>query len=395
MKKHQTKKLSGEGMNAADFGRKIGVHPYQINTWIRDKAPVIKYRTVHSGKNHYFFILDKWVDCALPILAPEEVARKARLSPTQLTKYCRRGLLTCRKFGRLWRIVEDERCQSLYQTRLEDYRKKTGKPHGKMAHMYRKLFAKGLAEKNAVGRRVTKTQERKVFPEAYLDIETADNNTQITIVGILKTNGSSVSFQQFTGEHVTKENIEKALLGAKVLYTFCGKTFDLPRLKALLGVDIAPYHSVDLRDVFQKQAHLTLVQLEDYYKVPRWFYIKRVTGKECPGLWANWLKGDYHSLHLLLEKNEADCYGLYRLKKKYQEVKKSKVFGSQTVTRAQEKGQLLHLTVSGYQVECAVNQKQHAKHFVQLVSCENKPIEFHFQSLTPIPYPGGYDEEKC
>ena len=77
--------------------------------------------------------------------------------------------------------------------------------------------------------------------EAYLDIETTGLSpwdSEITVVGIHLCNGDDARFIQLVGKDITVGNIVDALRGVNIIYTYNGKSFDLPFIHSMLGVNI-------------------------------------------------------------------------------------------------------------------------------------------------------------
>ena len=66
--------------------------------------------------------------------------------------------------------------------------------------------------------------------DAYLDIETTGLSAffdYITVVGILRCDGSNNELIQLVGEEVTRGNLITALRDVKTIYTYNGARFDL------------------------------------------------------------------------------------------------------------------------------------------------------------------------
>jgi len=80
------------------------------------------------------------------------------------------------------------------------------------------------------------------YVEAYLDIETTGLSPQyseITVVGIHIYNGDNTEFIQLVGDEVTDINLMEALQGVNVIYTYNGKSFDLPFIHSRVGINLA------------------------------------------------------------------------------------------------------------------------------------------------------------
>ncbi len=80
--------------------------------------------------------------------------------------------------------------------------------------------------------------------EAYLDIETtglSPTYDEITVVGIHLCSETDAKFIQLVGRDVTADNILEALRGVSMIYTYNGKSFDLPFIHSRLDIDLAKY----------------------------------------------------------------------------------------------------------------------------------------------------------
>ena len=78
--------------------------------------------------------------------------------------------------------------------------------------------------------------------EAYLDIETtglSPKYNEITVIGIYLCNGADTQFIQLVGDDISDVSLMKVLEGADVIYTYNGKSFDLPFIHSCLGINLA------------------------------------------------------------------------------------------------------------------------------------------------------------
>src|SRR4030066_171744 len=82
--------------------------------------------------------------------------------------------------------------------------------------------------------------------DAYLDIETTGLSAffdYITVVGILRCDGSNSELIQLVGEEVTRGNLITALRDVRNIYTYNGARFDLRFISNSLGIDLAAQYS--------------------------------------------------------------------------------------------------------------------------------------------------------
>ncbi len=148
----------------------------------------------------------------------------------------------------------------------------------------------------------------RLYPEfkeqcGYLDIE-IDAYGRITVVGISSYFESAFFVR---GANLSRETVQKELQKYKLLATFNGAAFDLPRLKKHFGIDVRVPH-IDLRHCCAR-AGLSggLKEIE-----------KKLNLKRPPHLYGNpvelWqafhASGDREWLDLLLEYNREDIENL-------------------------------------------------------------------------------------
>ena len=150
--------------------------------------------------------------------------------------------------------------------------------------------------------------------EAYLDIETTGLSLfyhDITVIGIYVVTGDDDRLVQLMGEEVTEDNLLKALEGVHTIYTYNGSRFDLPFIRASMGVDLADnYHHYDLMyDCWQHNLYGGLKVVEQQLGIPR--QLKGIGGREAVMLWWRYYNdGDQNALALLLQYNKEDIVNL-------------------------------------------------------------------------------------
>jgi uncharacterized protein len=112
------------------------------------------------------------------------------------------------------------------------------------------------------------------------------------------------------GVNLDKEVLKKELEKYKVMVTFNGGSFDLPRLKKYFG-DIPKLPHVDLRHVCSKVGLVGgLKRIEEQLGITRPTHLK-AQGESVVGLWkAFHASGDREYLNLLVQYNEEDTANL-------------------------------------------------------------------------------------
>ncbi len=77
---------------------------------------------------------------------------------------------------------------------------------------------------------------------AYLDIETTGLSRKaadLTVVGVAVERAGKIAVSQLIGDEITEAAVLETLKGVDEIYTYNGKRFDLPFIKAKLTVDLA------------------------------------------------------------------------------------------------------------------------------------------------------------
>ena len=156
--------------------------------------------------------------------------------------------------------------------------------------------------------------------EAYLDIETTGLSPQyseITVVGIYICNGEHTEFIHLIGKDITADNIVVALRGVSVIYTYNGKSFDLPFIHSCLGVNLADlFHHHDLMyDCWRNKLYGGFKAVERLLGIGR--KMTEVDGYAAIRLWWKYVNDyDQDALATLLEYNKEDVVNLKTLKER-------------------------------------------------------------------------------
>jgi uncharacterized protein YprB with RNaseH-like and TPR domain len=156
--------------------------------------------------------------------------------------------------------------------------------------------------------------------EAYLDIETTGfypAYNEITVVGIYVTNGIEGRVVQLVGKKVSAEAMLQTLQGAGIIYTYNGRRFDLPFIRARHGVNLeSRFSHCDLmHHCWRNNLYGGLKAVERCLGIER--RLRDVNGYEAVKLWWRYIDyGDQLALRKLLEYNQEDIVNLKTLKEK-------------------------------------------------------------------------------
>ncbi len=156
--------------------------------------------------------------------------------------------------------------------------------------------------------------------EAYLDIETtglSPTYDEITVVGIHLCGETDAKFIQLVRRDVTADNILEALRGVSVIYTYNGKSFDLPFIHSRVGINLAELftHHDLMYDCWRNNLYGGFKVVERRLGIDR--KLTEVNGYEAVKLW--WRYVDYFdldALSTLLEYNKEDVVNLKTLKER-------------------------------------------------------------------------------
>ena len=155
---------------------------------------------------------------------------------------------------------------------------------------------------------------------AYLDIETTGLSRQfadLTVIGIALVKGQVCCIEQLVGQDISAEKLLPLLEGVDEIYTYNGSRFDLPFIKAKLGLDLkSQFKHTDLMyHCWQKDLKGGLKAVENSLGIHR--RLKGVDGRIAVWLWWEYVNNhDERALKTLLEYNGEDVLNLQLLRKK-------------------------------------------------------------------------------
>ncbi len=142
----------------------------------------------------------------------------------------------------------------------------------------------------------------------FLDIET-DYHGNITVIGLSDGNDMRTMVQ---GINLDKQLLQKELSKAKLLVTFNGSSFDVPRINRYFNKVVPDIPHVDLRHVCAKlglKGGLKSVEQQKGIKRPE--HLKALRGDHAIELWRAWkASGEREWLDLLVQYNEEDVLNL-------------------------------------------------------------------------------------
>jgi hypothetical protein len=156
--------------------------------------------------------------------------------------------------------------------------------------------------------------------DAYLDIETTGLSRfyhDITVIGVYLVDGNGSRFVQLVGEEVSKDNLLQVLQGVEKIFTYNGSHFDLPFIRAFLGVDLAEkcHHHDLMYDCWRNNLYGGFKAVEQKLGIQR--QLKDIGGFEAVMLWWRYQNyGDQNALVLLLQYNKEDVVNLKTLREK-------------------------------------------------------------------------------
>ena len=157
---------------------------------------------------------------------------------------------------------------------------------------------------------------------AYIDIETTGLSRRfadLTVVGIaLERNGSCRVIQLLEAD-LSDEKLLAVLHGVDELYSYNGSRFDLPFIRAKLGVDLNKCfkHTDLMYDCWRNKLKGGLKAVERMLGINR--SLKDVNGYEAVKLWYEYVNNhNRQALTTLLEYNCEDIVNLQVLRQKLQ-----------------------------------------------------------------------------
>jgi uncharacterized protein len=157
---------------------------------------------------------------------------------------------------------------------------------------------------------------------AYIDIETTGlsrRRCDLTIVGIALEKGGPCRVVQLLEAGLSDTRLLAALRGVDEVYSYNGSRFDLPFIRARLGVDLrACFKHTDLMyDCWRNRLKGGLKAVERQLGIDR--RLKGVDGFMAVKLWYEYVnRHDQRALATLLEYNREDVVNLHVLRQKLQ-----------------------------------------------------------------------------
>ena len=155
---------------------------------------------------------------------------------------------------------------------------------------------------------------------AYIDIETtgfSSNGSDLTVIGIGLEDGREIEVIQLIENDLHEKRLLNALKGVEEIYSYNGRRFDLPFIKAKLGIDLTGLvrHTDLMYDCWKKDLKGGLKVVERVLGIDR--KLQGVDGYIAVQLWWEYVKNnDKRALQTLLEYNEEDVVNLKVLRQK-------------------------------------------------------------------------------
>ncbi len=153
---------------------------------------------------------------------------------------------------------------------------------------------------------------------AYLDIETTGLSRtacELTVVGVAVEHGHGLVMRHLVGGQISEIGILAALRGAGRLYTYNGSRFDLPFIKARLGLDLRRIlaHTDLMYDCWERNLKGGLKAVERSLRIER----KRpdIDGWMSVRLWYDYVNNhNANALRTLIDYNAEDVMNLRELR---------------------------------------------------------------------------------
>ena len=155
---------------------------------------------------------------------------------------------------------------------------------------------------------------------AYLDIETtglSPADGELTIVGVYLHDGSKGKVVQLVGDQISAVKLDEITADVQTLYTYNGERFDLPFIKARLGLDLTErrVHRDLMYDCWRNNLYGGLKAVEKQLGIRR--QTAGIDGKMAVQLWWDYRNsGDVTLLETLLKYNRDDVLSLEMLRTK-------------------------------------------------------------------------------
>ena len=155
---------------------------------------------------------------------------------------------------------------------------------------------------------------------AYLDIETTSlitSDGELTIIGLYLDEGRRGRLIQLVGEEISPVKLDEIMEEVKILYSYNGERFDLPYIRAKLGVDLAErrVHRDLMYDCWRRNLYGGLKEVERKLGIAR--ESAGIDGRVAAQLWLSYkYYGDARFLRTLLDYNREDVLNLKALRMK-------------------------------------------------------------------------------
>ena len=155
---------------------------------------------------------------------------------------------------------------------------------------------------------------------AYIDIETTDLDpalAELTVMGIYIEQEGQDRVVQLYDEALTRDNLLAALAGTDTLYSYNGAEFDLPFIKAKLGIDLASLfqHRDLMHDCWDKGLYGGQKKVEKTLGISR--ETAGMDGAAAAALWNDYhLNGNSDALRTLLLYNAEDVKNLALIRRR-------------------------------------------------------------------------------
>ncbi len=155
---------------------------------------------------------------------------------------------------------------------------------------------------------------------AYIDIETTGLSrryAELTVIGVAMERGSRMQLVQLYEDALNEVRLVEVLGWVDEIYSYNGSRFDLPFIKAELGVDLKECfkHTDLMYDCWRKNLKGGLKAVERKLRIPR--SLKNVDGHKAVLLWWEYVNNaNGEALKMLLQYNKEDVLNLRVLREK-------------------------------------------------------------------------------
>ncbi|UCD51999.1 MAG: ribonuclease H-like domain-containing protein [Phycisphaerales bacterium] len=154
----------------------------------------------------------------------------------------------------------------------------------------------------------------------YLDIETTGLSRQrcdLTVVGVATFRGTEQWVGQLVGEQIRADSVLNLLAGIDEVYTYNGSRFDLPFIRARLGLDLKAClpHTDLMYHCWRRNLKGGLKVVETRLGIRR--QLTEVDGYMAVRLWWDYVNNaNAQALRTLLDYNKEDVINLHVLREK-------------------------------------------------------------------------------